>query len=234
MAEPYSVFGLENLPLQGTFVLALNHTSTRWTPRQLATVHLATLQRRPDLKSDWLVVVGYRALRPERYTGWQRKLVGKVRRLIERVISRWDYNCFRLPTIREGVSLTSLREWRARAKNQPSLVFPEGRASQFFREVRPGSGRWLASLGLPVLPVATWWDLEKNKWIIDFGPPVEWTEQSHLQDLQLGLAIANALPPEEAPDWQERLELWEAAHRPEPQNSEVIEEKMEALALPEH
>jgi hypothetical protein len=83
--------------------------------------------------------------------------------------------------------------------------------AQVFKEIRPGAGRWLAGMGVPVLPVSLWWQSDRQLWQIVFGPPLEWSEDPRLHDLQLGLEIALGLPPEEAPDWQEDLAGWQAA-----------------------
>jgi hypothetical protein len=212
MTEPFYCEGLENLPEANTFVLAVNHTNVRWAPRLLATVHSATTKRRPDLASDWLVIVGNREPRLERLRPWQRGFAVWIRRQFDRIYQKWTYNCLRLPMSNERASLRALRDWKARAKQQPSLVFPEGRGAMTFKEVRAGSGRWLATLGMPVLPTAVWWDEKRDCWAINFGAPVEWAAQVNLHDLQLGLAIADAMPPEEAPDWQEALTRWRTVH----------------------
>jgi len=213
MKDPFYPQGLENLPAQGSFVLAVNHTNVRWTPRLLASIHVATLERRPDLAKEWLVVAGSRALRLHRLRyPWQRWFAIGFRRVLSQVYRRWAYNCVRIPLGNEKASLRALREWRTRATKQPSLVFPEGRGAATFQQVRPGAGRWLARLGVPVLPVAAWWDDSRGGWALDFGLPLEWATQPALHDLQLGLAMAETLPTAEAPDWQEALLRWQVAH----------------------
>ena len=105
-------------------------------------------------------------------------------------------------------SLSGLKEWRKRAREQPVFVFPEGVTGKEFREVRYGSGRWLRSLGVPVVPVAVWF--EDGQWHVRFGPTVQWTKRSDLDDTRLGLAIARLLPEHEHGAWSEllaRLEL---------------------------
>lgn len=213
MLDPFYCLGVENLPETGTFVLAVNHTNVRWTPRLLASIHHATLPRRPDLANEWLVIVGQREPRLEKLRWqWQRRFAVWLRSKFDQIFDCWDYNCLRLPMANERASLKALRDWKARAKKQPSLVFPEGRGAMTFQEIRPGSGRWLANLGVPTVPVAGWWDEARHAWALDFGAPLEWADDPDLHDLQLGLAIAEALPPEEAPDWQEDLARWQAAH----------------------
>ncbi len=64
---------------------------------------------------------------------------------------------------------------------------------------------------MPVLPVSVWWEEEKQRWQVVFGPPINWSADSRLHDLQVGLEIAYALPPEEAPEWQKALKDWELA-----------------------
>lgn len=219
--DPYRATGLENIPAEGTFALAVNHTMRRWTPRVLATIHHATLERRPELARQWLVIVGYREARLQGRPGWAQWLILRVRRFYGWIYRRWSHNVLRLPMApraeeADRASIQALREWRTRARQQPSIVFPEGRGAATFEEIRPGAGRMLASLKVPVLPVSVWWDEEAKFWRLVFGPPVEWAANPRLHDLQLGLEIAVGLPPELAPAWQEALAQWAEAHQPAP------------------
>jgi len=47
---------------------------------------------------------------------------------------------------------------------------------------------------------------------VAFGAPLAWSSRRDLQDLQLGLAMAELLPAELAPAWSELLGRWQAAH----------------------
>lgn len=212
MEDSFRIKGLENLPEEGVFTLALNHTMRRWTPRLLAAVHQATLARRPDLAREWLVIVGYKEARLEGRPAYVRRVVKELRRLYTWIYMRWIYNTLRLPMDNDRASIQALREWRRRAHRQPSVVFPEGRGAATFEEIRSGAGRMLAALDVPVLPVSVWWDSQVCQWQIVFGPVIEWAADSRLHDLQIGLEIAAGLPVEEAPNWQEALEEWESAH----------------------
>ncbi len=92
-------------------------------------------------------------------------------------------------------------------------MFPEegARASRaLFADIRPGAGRWLASLAVPVVPVGVF--RSDEGWRVAFGPPVRWSSRAELRDVQLGLAIASLLPPDLAPRWLPLLERWRAAH----------------------
>jgi hypothetical protein len=212
MADAFVVRGLENIPATGVFTIAVNHTMRRWTPRLLATLHQATLSHRPDLARDWLVIVGYREANIEGRPWWVRRLVKTVRAVYGWLHQRWDYNVLRLPMGNNRNSVEALRDWRERAPRQPAVVFPEGRGKDTFEEIRAGAGRWLAMLGVPVLPVSMWWEATANRWQIVIAPPIEWSEDASLHDLQVGLEIALGLPAEEAPSWQTALAAWENAH----------------------
>lgn len=209
--DAYIVNGLEHIPEEGVFSLAVNHTLARWTPRLLATVHHSTLEKRPDLARDWLVIIGYRRAKLEGRSKTSRWLITHIRRLHDWIYQCWKYNAMRLPIYNERSSIQSLREWKERAHEQPTLVFPEGRGARTFEEIRPGAGRWLSGIGVPILPVSMWWDIESDGWQIIIGPPIEWSESPELHDLQLGLEIAAGLPPAEAPLWQEHLTCWQEA-----------------------
>ena len=212
MCDHYQVQGLDYLPTSGVFTLAANHTMRRWTPRSLATIHRATLEKRPDLGQAWLVIVGYKELElAER--GWlMRFLIKQMRRFYARIYLRWQYNILRLPMGNNRASMQALREWRRRAKQQPTLVLPEGRGAKAFEEIRPGAGRMLASLEVPILPVSVSWQETEQRWQVIFGPPIQWSNEARLHDLQIGLEIALALPAAEAPRWQTALAQWQAAN----------------------
>lgn len=216
MADAFVVKGLANIPENGVFTLAVNHTMRRWTPRSLATLHQATLSRRPDLASDWLVIVGYREINIAGRPRLAQRLITLMRRFYSWLHQRWNYNVLRLPMSNDRRSIEALRAWKGRAPQQPAVVFPEGRGTDTFEEIRPGAGRWLATLGVAVLPVSMWWESAANQWQIMVAPPIEWSEDVGLHDLQIGLEIALGLPADEAPNWQAALVAWEKAYNSAP------------------
>jgi hypothetical protein len=110
--------------------------------------------------------------------------------------------------------VTALREWRRRVEKHPALVFPEGVARGQLGDIRLGAGRWLAKLPAPTLPVAAWQVGEA--WTVIVGEPIQWSNRADLHDLQLGLAMAELLPPELAPQWQDLLGRWRAVHAQPP------------------
>jgi hypothetical protein len=231
VADPYIVQGLENLPRDGVFTVAVNHNMRRWLPRLLASIHAAAAEIRPDLAADWLVIVGYRHAKIAGRPAWQQRYILTVRGVVDYLWRRWSHNALRLPMAnkeRDKVYIESLRIWKNRAQNQPTVVFPEGRGSQVFEEIRPGAGRWLAGLGVPVIPASVTWDEEAGRWHIVFGPAVRWSPNPRLHDLQLGLEIAYGLPSEAAPDWQNDLQRWRDAHaHPERDDDFADEEEIE-------
>jgi hypothetical protein len=190
----------------GAFVLAANHHSARRTLDVIAATLAAANQARPDLANRYLLVSGRRG-RDSR----ELPALGRLFRLaVNWALLRWGRHLVRIPLGNSHASIASLREWRLRARRQPSLVLPEGRGRLSFGAVRPGSGRWLATFGVPVLPAGVWWEGEQPR--VRFGAPIIWAGRSELHDAQLGLAIANLLPSEYAPAWQEALIRWRAAH----------------------
>ncbi len=215
MRDDCLIEGQAFLPPQGVFTLAVNHTLRRWTPRLLATVHHATLAVRPDLARDWLVIVGYREASLAERPAWARWFVMKIRRFYNWIYRRWRHNTLRLPMGNDRANIQALREWKHRAGQQPTLVFPEGRGARTFEEIRPGAGRWLATLEGPVLPVSVWWNSAANRWQIVIGPPIEWSHDPRLHDLQIGLELAAGLPASEAPEWQADLKRWQEAYAEE-------------------
>lgn len=196
-----SVEGLEHLPAAGSFILALNHFGGGSTLGVLSATIKAVSRARPDSLESLLIVQGVRGRTSGR---------GLLRRLVWYILARWKGHLIALPLGNESPSLTALREWRDRARQQPSLVFPEGRARLRFGTVRPGAGRWLASLEVPVLPVAVW--CTKEGWHVRVGPIIEWSHRQELLDWQLGLNIATLLPEDLSSLWQEPLARWKGAY----------------------
>ncbi len=198
--------GLENLPANGSFVLAVNHYRGFLSLDVIAAVLSAANLVRPDLADNYLVITGRRArakppppLSPARL----------MRRIVDFAFRRWAGHLAQIALGNSTASIQALRDWRKRAQQQAVLVFPEGKARLQFGRVRTGAGRWLTTLHTPIVPVGVWWC---DGWHIRFGPPLRWSHRSELRDVQLGLAIATLLPPELAPDWQAALTQWRAAH----------------------
>jgi 1-acyl-sn-glycerol-3-phosphate acyltransferase len=205
--NPVLVEGLENIPEPGVFTLAVNHYKGSRTIDVIAAIYDAINRTRPELRDEYLLVVGHRRRKRTNPTPILTRIIRRMYDLNYRV---WQKNALRIALGNDRASIRALREWRGRAKTQPTLVFPEGKSNLEFVKVREGSGRWLESLNVPVLPVAVWW--EKGYWQVRFGPPVRWSERPELHDLQLGLNIARLLPLELAPLWQDRLQQWQEAN----------------------
>jgi 1-acyl-sn-glycerol-3-phosphate acyltransferase len=199
-----AVEGLDSIPAAGPFVLAVNHYRAGATLAIVAAAVCAAARARPEAGEELLVVVGQRHPPPRRL------LLRALRWLTGAFFRQWARNVVRIPWGNATPALASLRELRRRAERQPILVFPEGRASEAFGEVRTGAGRFLARMPAPTLPVAVW--PEGTGYCVVLGPPVAWARRSELHDLQLGLAIAAMLPERFAPEWQEPLGRWRAAH----------------------
>ncbi len=200
--------GLANLPPTGNFVLAVNHYNGWPTLDVIAAVYAAANRVRPDQADRYAIIVGRR----ERTRTTPPPLPARlIRRVINLAFQRWEANAARLPLGNRRSSIQTLREWRTRVKRQPTLVFPEGKARLQFGLVRSGAGRWLGAVGVPVVPVSIWWYAQA--WHIRFGPPINWSHRPELHDIQLGLTLANLLPPELAPTWQDSLARWRETHR---------------------
>lgn len=205
---PLKVQRLENLPTTGTFILALNHFNGRYSLDVIAAVLSAANQARPDLADSYILVTGQRK---RRKTGQPPLPARIVRRVINWVFVRWQNQTVRIALGNERVSIKALRHWRTQIRQQPALVFPEGRARIEFGTIRQGAGRWLAGQGVPVVPVGVWWHNEA--WHVHFGKPLLWSNRPELYDLQLGLNIALLLPSDLTLQWQARLAQWRALHQ---------------------
>lgn len=201
------VRGVEAVPTAGPFVLAVNHLQAGSTLGVMAATLGAAARARPGVDDACLLVVGERVAPVARARNRQRRLALWI---ADRIFGRWIRNVVRIPMGNDAPVLTALRAFRRRATEQPVLVFPEGLASREFGQVRPGSGRWLSGLGAPTLPVAV--ARVEGGWEVAFGPPMVWSRRAELRDLQLGLAIADMLPPRLAPTWQEELRRWHETH----------------------
>ncbi len=214
-AWPPQAHGLAHLPSTGTFVLAANHYGGRRALDTIAAILAAANEARPDLADRYLLITGQRVRPASRGTPLLARL---SRMLVGLAFRRWARHTLRLPlgntqrhpSGRSSASIAVLREWRRRAALQPSLVFPEGRARLAFEALRPGAGRWLATLGVPVLPVGVWW--ADGVPHVRLGAPMRWSHRAELRDAQLGLAIAALLPSELVPAWAPAMARWRAAH----------------------
>lgn len=203
-ARTLDASGVDAVPRTGTFVLAVNHYHAGRTLDVIAAVLSAAGRARPEVCDECVIVVGQRALR--RGSWWARAM----RWIAQAPLRRWSRNIVRVPMGNGAPLVTALREWRRRAEAHPALVFPEGVARGELGSIRPGAGRWLARMPTPTLPVAAWQVGET--WRVIVGEPIRWANRADLHDVQLGLAIAELLPPELCPQWRELLARWRAAH----------------------
>lgn len=193
--------GLENLPAEGSFVLASNHfKSGRMLEPPLAVMR-ALLPARESQVDNMLFVVGQRDRKPPGNI-----IARSVKAVVEFVFRRWSRHIVRIPLGNAQMSIKSLREWRDRAERQVTFVFPEGWARKEFAAIRPGAGQWLRAFAKPVVPVGMW--LDGETWHVSFGKPIKWSQRAELHDVQLGLSIAQLLPAAVAPDWQDILRRW--------------------------
>ncbi len=198
------VIGGWHLPTYGPFVLAANHYKGAATTTVIAAVAAAAGTSCPRVGSDLLIVVGQRQRKANSHP-----LSGLGRRVYDFACRRWCRHVLRLPLGNALSSVRALRPWRDAARSVPSLVFPEGVSRLRFGRVRPGAGRWLSALGVPTIPVAGGWG--DGRWWGRFGPPVSWAARTELRDAQLGLCIAELLPPDLSVNWQEALASWNQA-----------------------
>ncbi len=203
-AAPIVATGTGELPPEGPVVFAVNHFRAGLTMGTVSAVLTAATRGRPGVAREAMLVVGA----PPRPA--TRRLVRLVRALFGVFWARWSHVVVRVPMAGGGPHLAALRAFREAARARPVLVFPEGRAAPLFADIRPGAGRWLGSLGVPIVPVGVF--RSDEGWTVTFGPPVRWSPRSDLRDVQLGLAIASLLPRELAPRWGPLLDRWRAAH----------------------
>ena len=180
--------GLDNIPPQGPFVLALNHIKDPGSAVTLLGAALAAVaQRRPDAIDEMQAIVGFRE--PNRPQNFPTRV---VRSLWEWTKARWSRNLLHVPLTSRKHSVSGLMRWRKSADQRPSLVFAEGISRPLFGPVRKGAGTWLGSLSAPTLPVGVWW--HAGRWHVLIGKPVHWSDKRELHDVQLGYRIAQLLP----------------------------------------
>lgn len=207
--------GVELVPREGPVVFAVNHYHAGLTLDVVSATLLAAARTRPAVADECAVVVGHRA---RAGSTWLAGVLARiVRAFATWFFARWRTNVLRIRAVTkdgaatgETVSLAGLRAFRAYATTKPTLVFPEGVAQRELGGMRDGVGPWLASLRVPVMPVAVWWSGET--WRVAFGAPLVWSARRDLRDVQLGLAIAELLPSALAPEWTETLDRWRSAH----------------------
>jgi 1-acyl-sn-glycerol-3-phosphate acyltransferase len=206
--KPIQVEGLENLPISGSFVLAANHYRGAITLDVIAAILATVKQVRPEVLEEFILVVGQRASKRKKKPPIPARLTKK---LINYSYRRWSKNVIRVALGNERASIKALREWKMRVKQHPALVFPEGKARLVFGNIRPGAGRWLNSLGLPIIPVGVWW--YNGGWHVRIGKPIKWSVRPELFEAQLGLNIAALLPKELTGQWSSKLKIWQEVHR---------------------
>ena len=205
--QQIDVAGFDNLPGEGVFVLAVNHFSGGMSLGVIAALLETVNIRRPDLRDKYMLVVGKNVHSNKR---GDTKLFKVVQGIARWLYQRWAGSVIHIPTGNCQPSIASLRKWRLMAQHQPIIVFPEGKTSLRFGDIRKGASRWLSSFQIPTVPVGVWW--YENRWCIRFGKQLEWSRRSDLRDIQLGLSIAVLLPADLACTWQHDLKRWRQAH----------------------
>lgn len=202
--------GLEHIPAEGAFVLALNHHPDGATGAVVLAALRAIARARPALIERVLVVGGRGALGPPKSRA--QSLLRSIGRLWVRAFRRrWREHFAVISMARTQPDYGSLRAWKREAASKLSVVYPEGVARETLGPMREGSGRWLATMDVPTIPCAVWWD--GARWQVRFGAPVHWARRSALRDPQLGLAIAAMLPEPLQGGW--RLDLQRLRERDE-------------------
>lgn len=197
-----AVTGLEHVPPDGAFTLALNHYNGRAALDVAAAVLSAVAVRRPDVLDEIVFIVGQTS---RAKSSWPRRVFDALR---DGFYGRWARHLVKIPLKNRTPSAVGLRDWASRG--QSVLVFPEGKASLTFGAVRAGAGRWLAGQPTPTVPVGVWWVVDEG-WHVRFGSAIRWPVKRHLQDTQLALKLADVLPPDLAPAWRDDLARWRAA-----------------------
>lgn len=203
------VEGSENIVTNQTFVLAVNHYGEQMTFDVIAALFAAIHVIRPEILNRWLIVVGQR--QPNYQKGKiKESIIQYIRNLVAIFYKRWDNHVIRIPLDNELPSIKSLRAWRKRCLLQPMVVFPEGKVDLEFDAVRPGTGKWLSSLNVPIIPVGIWY--HQTQWYIRLGHAINWSTEIELRDIQLNLCIASLLPTVLVEVWHDDLRQWKLSH----------------------
>lgn len=189
------IAGLQHLPSSGAFTLAVNHYQGRGALDVAAAVLFAIAQCRPDAVRDIAFIVGQTPRKKNWLFSWAR----------DWIFRRWAAHAIRIPLKNTTPSPLGLREWTGR--NQSIFVFPEGKARLCFGALRDGAGRWLAVQALPTIPIGVWW-VQGEGWHVQIGSAIQWPSKRPLHDMQLALKMAELLPPDLAPAWQNDLACW--------------------------
>lgn len=205
--DPVRVEGAEHLPERPAYVLALNHFSDGATGATVRAALDAVRDARPTHIERVLMVGGRR----ERA---RRTVISRMFARVGGAVARWVRARWREHFVvisMEGTSSDwgALRAWKRVARERVSVVFPEGIAGYELGAMRDGAGRWLAVMGVAVVPCAVWFD--GVQWVVRVGAPVRWAANKRVHDAQLGLAIASLLPENLRGEWSSDLERWRRA-----------------------
>jgi hypothetical protein len=221
LSRPFAVQseGASRLPDAPAFVLALNHFSDGASGAAVRAALDAIADVRPALMERVLMVGGRR----ERVrTGALARVFARVGTAISAwVRRRWISHFAVISMAGSRADWGSLRAWKRVANERLSVVFPEGIAGYELGAMRAGSGRWLATIGVPTVPCAVWFDGER--WRVRVGAPIAWATKAKAHDAQLGLAIASLLPEFLQGEWKRDLARWRAlSSRPAALESEAL------------
>jgi hypothetical protein len=171
-ANPYprNILWVENVPLQGPFVLIVNH----YNRPGLRPYHCgmaitsAVADRRPGTEIHWSII-----------SEWHSRRLGPIP--LPTLLFRWTFR--RITHIYGLVSMpqqtgptmnraTALRHALELAATEPLGLMPEGGGTGALRQPLPGSGLFIEALarrGLPIIPVGVW--EEGHALFVRFGQP---------------------------------------------------------------
>ena len=200
--HPRRVEGLEQVPVQGPFVLTMNHYNRRGLrPYHCAMViNTAIAQRRPlDPYVAWVItseLVGQRLgplPLPVRLTRWA----------VNRVAAVYGFLLMPPADSPAAARASAVRRALRLARRHPVGVAPEGRGTGVLGPPPRGAGLLLLAMaadGPPVLPVAPW--EERETLHVCFGEPYALSapaslpreDQDRLASQKVMLAIGRLLP----------------------------------------